>query len=113
MKTLKLIPLERGERKEIELFPYTIGRESFSDHLDCPPVLSRRHCSIIRSPGQRKLGTQYELIIKDEDTLNGTFVNGRRLYAGASTCLLDGDVLQLGKLRDGVYARGWKVSLIP
>ena len=111
---IRLVPLP-GYRLVDELkileFPYSITRDSLSPSTSHPLILSRTHCSIHRvtNGAVGKFGMHYEFFIKDEESVNGTFVNGRRLFAGASTCLLDGDRLHLGWLTGGEYAYGFRV----
>ena len=63
-------PLE-GEVFELDELPYSIGRDS-SNQLQLRQIsVSRRHCVIERREGA--------LLIRDQGSRHGTFVNGRRI----------------------------------
>ncbi|HEY7729710.1 MAG TPA: DHA2 family efflux MFS transporter permease subunit [Gaiellaceae bacterium] len=64
----------------------SLGREGADVTLDDPEI-SRRH-AVVRPVDDG-------LLVRDEGSVNGTFVNGRRIYE--STRLADGDVLSLGR----------------
>jgi putative nucleotidyltransferase with HDIG domain len=73
-----LCSIEIGER-------LSIGR-GFSNDLQLPePEVSRQHCLIERRGS--------ELFIRDLDSSNGTFINGRRI---SETVLSSGDTIHLG-----------------
>ncbi len=63
----------------------------FAPHGAIRHGVSRRH-ALIR-PGDRTL------YLIDQNSTNGTWVNGQRLLAGRDFPLTDGDVLELGALR--------------
>lgn len=52
--------------------------------------VSRRHARIVKR--------REEVIVEDLDSLNGTYINGRKLAPFWPTVLQDGDILQLGNL---------------
>jgi pSer/pThr/pTyr-binding forkhead associated (FHA) protein len=52
--------------------------------------VSRRHATITRKEG--------EVVVEDLGSVNGTFINGKRLDPYLPEPLRDGDILQLGKL---------------
>jgi hypothetical protein len=66
----------------------TIGRSPDCDIFLDDVTVSRQHAILRRSDGQ--------FVIEDQGSLNGTFVNRRRIE---STELADGDELQIGKYR--------------
>jgi len=66
----------------------TIGRSPDCDIFLDDVTVSRRHAVVIRS-GDR-------FVIEDQGSLNGTFLNRRRIESGE---LEDGDELQIGKYR--------------
>ncbi len=90
--------------KSLEVFGDTpIGRSKqhaellFQQHDDTSPI-SRLHCSIIDH--------ESHFVIKDEDSANGTFVNGRRLQPMTEEPLHDGDEIELARVeRGGVRLR--------
>jgi pSer/pThr/pTyr-binding forkhead associated (FHA) protein len=81
-----------------ETFPLTSGRTLVGRSPDCDVFLddvtvSRRHAILIRGEGG--------FVIEDQGSLNGVFVNRRRVELGA---LEDGDELQIGKYRLTFFA---------
>lgn len=60
--------------------------------------VSRRHAEIFRQG--------LEVVVEDLGSVNGTFVNGKRLDPYLPEPLRDGDILQLGKLLIKVSIRG-------
>jgi FHA domain/zinc-ribbon domain len=66
----------------------TIGRSPDCDIFLDDVTVSRRHAVLLRQDGQ--------LVIEDQGSLNGTFVNRRRIE---SMELTDGDEVQIGKYR--------------
>jgi pSer/pThr/pTyr-binding forkhead associated (FHA) protein len=66
----------------------TIGRSPDCDIFLDDVTVSRRHAVLLRQDGQ--------FVIEDQGSLNGTFVNRRRIE---SAQLSDGDELQIGKYR--------------
>ena len=84
---------------------YFIDRNRFEEHLteadttigrdkDCTirlrgdPEVSRIHCTI-----QQREDKCY--ILLDENSKNGTFINGRKVFDNDETVLQDGDVIRL------------------
>jgi pSer/pThr/pTyr-binding forkhead associated (FHA) protein len=67
----------------------TIGREPAADVFLDDVTVSRNHAIITRAPG----GT----VLRDLGSLNGTYVNRRRIEG--EEVLEDGDELQIGKFR--------------
>ena len=57
--------------------------------LDTQRSVSRRHAKIVR------LGSEFE-VVEDIGTMNGTFVNGRRIATGHPIPLRDGDKVRFG-----------------
>jgi FHA domain len=80
---------------------FTLGRKAerqpalpdidFSPFQGYPNGVSRLH-AIIRRRGNR-------VLLKDLNSANGTYVNGRRLPPGREEPLANGDVIALGKLK--------------
>jgi pSer/pThr/pTyr-binding forkhead associated (FHA) protein len=66
----------------------TIGRSPACDIFLDDVTVSRNHAILRRSNG--------EFVIEDQGSLNGTFVNRRRIERAE---LVDGDELQIGKYR--------------
>jgi len=66
----------------------TIGRSSGADILLDDITVSREHARVVRRPDG--------FYIEDSDSLNGTYVNRRRVE---SHHLSDGDELQIGKFK--------------
>ena len=58
-------------------------------NLDGPRSVSRRHAKIIRPEGEFQ-------VIEEIGTMNGTFVNGKRIATGAPAPIHDGDRLRFG-----------------
>ena len=71
-----------------------IGRATDNDIVIPDVLASRHHATLVPSPS----GTE----IRDERSINGTFVNGARVE---STVLHDGDVVTIGNV-DLVFAGG-------
>lgn len=78
-----------GEYFPIESDRTTIGREPDSDVFLDDVTVSRRHALIVRRGDF--------LVISDLASLNGTYLNRRRIPA--EEVLTDGDELQIGKYR--------------
>jgi pSer/pThr/pTyr-binding forkhead associated (FHA) protein len=73
-----------GERFDVE-GTLLVGREGADINIDDPEV-SRRHAVVWVLDGG--------LLVRDEGSVNGTFVNGQRIHE--STRLADGDVVRVG-----------------
>ena len=58
-------------------------------NLDGPRSVSRRHAKIVRAEGAFQ-------VIEEIGTMNGTFVNGKRIATGAPVPVQDGDRLRFG-----------------
>ena len=58
-------------------------------NLDGQRSVSRRHAKVIRSEGEFQ-------VIEEIGTMNGTFVNGKRIATGSPMTLHDGDRLRFG-----------------
>jgi len=65
----------------------TIGRSTGAEFLLDAPLVSRLHCQVS--------ATSEALEVKDLDSTNGTFVNGRRVM---SARLHEGDRLKVGRV---------------
>jgi pSer/pThr/pTyr-binding forkhead associated (FHA) protein len=82
-------PVDReGELLGLESNIVTIGRHPKSDLFLDDVTVSRRHARILIAPDG--------YTIEDEGSLNGTYVNRRRIE---SHQLFDGDEVQIGKFR--------------
>ena len=66
----------------------TLGRAPGADFIVDAALVSRVHCRLAALPGG-------QLEVRDLDSTNGTFVNGRRV---AVAHLASGDRLQVGRL---------------
>src|SRR5258706_15372170 len=66
----------------------TIGRQWFEQHGIADPKISGAHLSVARAAGT--------VTIRDLESKNGTFVDGRRLPAREPARLADGTVLRVG-----------------
>jgi hypothetical protein len=85
--------------KSLELYgTTTIGRAKqdsellFQQHDETSPI-SRRHCTIIDE--------EDHFLIRDEDSANGTYVNGVRLESMVPGKLEDGDEIELARVERG------------
>jgi hypothetical protein len=72
----------------------TIGRSPDCDIFLDDVTVSRRHAVLVRRDGA--------FVIEDQGSLNGTFVNRRRIDSAELT---DGDELQIGKYRLSFLAK--------
>ncbi|MBY0440552.1 MAG: ATP-binding cassette domain-containing protein [Mycobacteriaceae bacterium] len=84
----------RSEAFEKPLDAITIGRSTDNDIVIQDVLASRHHASMVMTP----LGTE----IRDEHSVNGTFVNGMRV---GSAVLTEGDVVTIGNV-DLIFANG-------
>src|SRR5687767_8434852 len=76
---------DQGYRFELEADPITVGRDAGNTIQLHDTEVSRRH-AVIRHDGRH-------LVLADNKSSNGTFVNGRRVQ---SHTLAGGDQVQLG-----------------
>jgi pSer/pThr/pTyr-binding forkhead associated (FHA) protein len=65
----------------------TIGRSTGAEFMLDAPLVSRLHCQLS--------ATHDAIQVKDLDSTNGTFVNGKRVTSAA---LRAGDVLKVGRV---------------
>ena len=88
-----LLPLSDNKQSAILLRAghTTIGRAADCEVVLDDPRISRQHATITSA------GQQYH--VRDAGSLNGTFVNGRRVLAAATTRLQTGDELRFADLR--------------
>lgn len=81
----------KGARVEVTTLPFVIGKYNTTKHLDYAIYnndnISRQHASILMSEGV--------YVIRDEHSLNGTFVNGRRLMPDQLLPIKEGDEIRL------------------
>jgi hypothetical protein len=77
-----------GEHFLLEDEQTTVGRSPDCDVFLDDVTVSRRHALVVRRDGR--------FFIEDKGSLNGTFLNRRRIESGA---LDDGDELQIGKYK--------------
>ncbi len=77
-----------GELLSLQGEVVTIGRSPKSDLFLDDVTVSRRHARILNADGDH--------LIEDEDSLNGTYVNRRRIERHE---LFDGDEVQIGKFK--------------
>ena len=78
-----------GETFLLERERTTIGRSPECDIFLDDVTVSRKHAVIVKGRG--------DLVLEDLESLNGTFLNRRRIERRAS--LSDGDELQIGKYK--------------
>ena len=88
-----LLPLSDGKQQAISLRAEhtTIGRAAECDVVLDDPRISRQHATIT--------GDGQHHHVRDAGSLNGTFVNGRRVRADTATRLHPGDELRFADLR--------------
>jgi pSer/pThr/pTyr-binding forkhead associated (FHA) protein len=79
-----------GETFHLDREETTIGRSPDCDIFLDDVTVSRKHAVVKRSDGH--------LTIEDQGSLNGTFLNRRRIESGDRD-LADGDELQIGKYK--------------
>jgi hypothetical protein len=77
-----------GEHFVLEKEQTTVGRSPDCDVFLDDVTVSRRHAQVLRRDGH--------YFIEDQGSLNGTFLNRRRIESGQ---LEDGDELQIGKYK--------------
>jgi pSer/pThr/pTyr-binding forkhead associated (FHA) protein len=77
-----------GEHFLLEKEQTSVGRSPDCDVFLDDVTVSRRHALVVRRNGQ--------YFIEDKGSLNGTFLNRRRIESGP---LEDGDELQIGKYK--------------
>ena len=77
-----------GEHFLLEKDQTSVGRSPDCDVFLDDVTVSRRHAHVVRRNGQ--------FFIEDKGSLNGTFLNRRRIESGP---LEDGDELQIGKYK--------------
>ena len=80
--------LEAGRRYRVGEKPVTIGRVPPYDIVLADTEISRRHCTLEVVGG--------ELVVTDHGSTNGSFIDGKRLAAGA-TKLPGGALLRVGR----------------
>jgi pSer/pThr/pTyr-binding forkhead associated (FHA) protein len=79
-----------GSQRRFEgICPVVVGRESGSDLVLSDPEVSRRHA---RLEAQRGI-----VFLRDLESSNGTFLNGRRVKSAIE--LLEGDEIDVGTTR--------------
>jgi EAL domain-containing protein (putative c-di-GMP-specific phosphodiesterase class I) len=76
-----------AERVPLLKIPFTLGRAETTDHVVYSNKISKEHAAIVR------VGDHYA--VRDLDSMNGTFVNGRRT---TEQVLVDGDIIHLAHL---------------
>ncbi len=72
----------RPTKQEISEFPCVIGRDESADFCVESSRVSRKHVVLDRRDGQ--------FVLRDLDSTNGTYVNGKRI---SETAITDGDVI--------------------
>ena len=90
----KLIVLSeqlRGQAFELTQAQHTIGRTDERDICIVDATISGHHCSLVMVDD----GTY---VAQDENSTNGTRLNGTRLEAGNPQPLANGDILQVGSV---------------
>ena len=90
-----------GQSVLITEFPFTIGRGRTTTNslsLDEDTSVSRRHASITYENGQ--------FMLKDENSSNGTALDGARLVPNSPVVLSDGARVMFGKGTEVVFTLG-------
>ncbi len=90
MWTLRTIP-DGESAKDFRILPgavRTLGRATGADFIVDAALVSRVHCRLTALPGG-------QLEVRDLESTNGTFVNGKRVEVAR---LASGDRLQVGRL---------------
>jgi pSer/pThr/pTyr-binding forkhead associated (FHA) protein len=77
-----------GKVIPIQVFPFVIGRDAQCHLRPASPLISKRHCALTVNGGVA--------FIRDFNSTNGTFVNGRQITGEVE--LHDSDQLKLGPL---------------
>src|SRR5690606_13951671 len=72
----------------------TVGRTRDNDVVLQDPAVSSHHCEFTAERGS--------LVLRDLDSSNGTYVNGRRVQ---SSPLFDGDALKIGQYQGRIAVR--------
>lgn len=85
-----LLGMDGKPRVRIDRFPFRIGRVAkYCDHaIEGDSSISRQHLTISFRDGR--------FLVRDEDSANGTFLDGARLPAGVDVALRDGGQLRVG-----------------
>jgi hypothetical protein len=68
----------------------SIGRSPDNDIVLGDPFLSKRHAAFEARDGR--------IFLADQNSRNGTYLNGNRLEKGAGTVLADGDKIRVGDI---------------
>jgi pSer/pThr/pTyr-binding forkhead associated (FHA) protein len=90
MWTLRTVT-DANQEKTFRLLPgavRTLGRATGADFIVEAALVSRVHCRLTALPGG-------ELEVRDLESTNGTFVNGKRVDVAR---LVSGDRLQVGRM---------------
>jgi pSer/pThr/pTyr-binding forkhead associated (FHA) protein len=77
-----------GEEIVIDRFPFMLGRHNDCDYRLYHPMVSRRHCRFTEADGA--------VVVHDLRSLNGTYLNGRRVEE--REVVRDGDEINVGCL---------------
>ena len=78
----------RGRVIPVDLSTFFIGREPACHLRPSSPLVSKRHCALLAREGR--------LFLRDFDSTNGTFLNGRQVKGEIE--LLNGDRVRVGPL---------------
>jgi len=79
-------PIHYTDDIVVDHFPFLLGRHPGCDYQLIHPLVSRRHCQLTEAGD--------EVVLRDLESKNGTFVNGNRV--GDLGVLHDGDEINLG-----------------
>ena len=85
-----------GKALPINAAQFIIGRDPQCNLRPASAMISKRHCAVLVKGGQ--------VLLRDFDSTNGTFVNDEQIKGEVS--LKDGDVLRLGPLSFKVVIEG-------
>lgn len=81
--------------REMNAFPFVIGREHFAGGLQIEnKSVSRRHALVDLKDG--------EITISDQNSSNGVEISGKRLLPGEATVLRAGDLIKIGRVEMAV-----------